>query len=243
MRCIAIDDEPIALAIIEEYCNRRGNMQLETYSNPHLGLQRVMEWMPDLVFLDIEMNGVSGIELARSIPKDCCIIFTTAYADYALEGFEVNAIDFLHKPFFYARFEKAVAKAAELTAMRSMMKMSESAERKITLKVEYKNVTVSIDDILYIEAMDNYCKLYRIGKPTIISQISLKSLLAMLPQNLFIRTHRSFAVPVNRIARFTRQQIELTDGTTHIPIGRMYSDDVLRTLSNDLRCRTSYRRE
>lgn len=230
MKCIAIDDEPIALAIISQYCRQYGGMELETYSNPRLGMQRVMEQRPELVFLDIEMNGVSGIDLARGLPRECCLIFTTAYADYALEGFDVDATDFLHKPFFYSRFERAVQRAELWLRMHRMMMLAESSERQITLKVEYKNVTVSIDDILYIEAMDNYIKLYRADKPTVVSQISLKNVIAMLPANEFIRTHRSFAVPVRRVARFTRHQIELTDGNTRLPIGRMYADEVAAVL-------------
>lgn len=230
MNCIAIDDEPIALAILKKYCEQHGDMELETYSNPRLGMQRVMETRPDLVFLDIEMNGVSGIDLARNLPRDSCLIFTTAYADYALEGFEADAIDFLHKPFFYTRFERAVQKAETWIKMHRMIALAESTDRQITLKVEYKNVTVSIDDILYIESMDNYIKIYRTDKPVIMSQISMKNILTMLPEREFIRVHRSFAVPTSRVARFTRQQIELTDGTTRIPIGRMYADEVVSLL-------------
>ena len=101
IRCIAIDDEPIALSIVRQYCERRGGIVLETFSSPRLGMQRVQEWRPDIVFLDIEMNGVSGLDLARELPSACCLIFTTAYAHYALDGFETNAVDFLHKPYFY----------------------------------------------------------------------------------------------------------------------------------------------
>lgn len=108
MKVIAIDDEPIALNIIERYCERRGDIVLETYSKPRMGMQRIHEWLPDIVLLDIEMNGTSGIELARQLPSSCCLIFTTAYAHYALDGFEVNAVDFLHKPYFYERFDRAM---------------------------------------------------------------------------------------------------------------------------------------
>lgn len=91
IRCIAIDDEPIALSIVRQYCERRGGIELETYSSPRAGMARVKEWRPDVVFLDIEMNGTSGIELARELPPACCLVFTTAYAHYALDGFEVDA--------------------------------------------------------------------------------------------------------------------------------------------------------
>lgn len=110
IKCIAIDDEPIALSIIRRYCEQRGNVALETYTSPRQGMLRIREWKPDVVFLDIEMNDVSGMELARRLPACCCLIFTTAYAQYALEGFEVNAVDFLHKLYFYDRFERAMQK-------------------------------------------------------------------------------------------------------------------------------------
>lgn len=148
MKVIAIDDEPIALNIIEQYCKRRGGIVLETYSKPRMGMQRIREWLPDIVLLDIEMNGTSGIELARQLPSSCCLIFTTAYAHYALDGFEVNAVDFLHKPYFYERFDRAIQKAEHWLRMNDLLRTSESATRQFILKSEYKNVTVSIDMIL-----------------------------------------------------------------------------------------------
>lgn len=225
MKCIAIDDEPIALAILSQYCERRGGIELETYSNPRLGMQRIKESRPELVFMDIEMGSTSGVALARELPKECGLIFTTAYAHYAIDGFEVNAIDFLHKPFFYDRFGRAMQKAEERLRMNRMLSLSQNPERQITLKVQYKNMAVSTDDILYIEAMDNYIKVYRINKPVIVSQINLKNLMPLLPEREFIRIHRSYVAAVNKIAKFTKQQIVLTDSTT-LPIGRMYAEEV-----------------
>ena len=125
---------------------------LETYSKPRVGMQRVREWLPDVVLLDIEMNGTSGIELARQLPPSCCLIFTTAFAHYALDGFEVNAVDFLHKPYFYERFDRAMQKAGEWLRMHDLLRTSESPARQLILKSEYKNVTVSVNTILYIES-------------------------------------------------------------------------------------------
>lgn len=121
IKCIAIDDEPIALSIISRYCEQHGGIELETYSSPRIGMQRIRNWLPDVVFLDIEMNGTSGIELARQLPQSCCLIFTTAYAHYALEGFEVNAVDFLHKPFFYERFNRAMQRAEQWLRMHDLL--------------------------------------------------------------------------------------------------------------------------
>ena len=171
IRCIAIDDEPVALSIIRNYCERHDGIILETYSSPRLGMQRISEWKPDLVLLDIEMNGTSGIELARQLPSSCCLIFTTAYAHYALDGFEVNAVDFLHKPYFYERFERAMQKAEQWLRMNDLLRASESPDRQLLLKSEYKNVTVSVDAILYIESMDNYIKVHLADGTSVLSKI------------------------------------------------------------------------
>ena len=109
--CIAIDDEPLALLVITQFCERFGGLELTTFSEPLVGLEEIRRRKPDLVFLDIEMNSISGLDIARDLPKECCFIFTTAHAQYALNGFELDAVDFLHKPFAYERFEKAVEKA------------------------------------------------------------------------------------------------------------------------------------
>ncbi len=111
LKCIAIDDEPMALLIIEQFCRRKGGIELSVFSEPQIGLNEIRRLQPDLVFLDIQMNSINGLEIADSLPEKCCFIFTTAYAQYALEGFNLDAVDFLHKPFSYERFEVAVEKA------------------------------------------------------------------------------------------------------------------------------------
>ena len=222
MNCIAIDDEPIALGIIKKYCERMGDMSLETFTNPHLGLRRIIEEKPDIVFLDIEMNGMSGMELARQLPDSVCLIFTTAYADYALESYEVNAVDFLHKPFFYQRFVKAVDKARQWIKMRKVTTVAHRPERLITLKVEYKNVQVSVDNIVYIESMDNYVKLHLLDNSTLVSQISLKKMEELLPDKEFVRVHRSYLVAVTKIERYNKQSIKLMGIDEEIPVGRNY---------------------
>lgn len=230
MKCIAIDDEPIALSIISRYCERRGGMELETYSSPRLGMQRIREWMPDIVFLDIEMNGTSGIELARRLPPSCCLIFTTAYAHYALDGFEVNAVDFLHKPYFYERFNRAVQKAEQWLRMHDLLQVSESATRRLILKSEYKNVTISVDTILYIESIDNYIKVHLVEGASVLSKISLRAVEEQLPQGEFIRIHRSYIVPRCRIAGFSRSEVTLGKNGKTLPVGKKYLDGIMSLL-------------
>lgn len=230
LKCIAIDDEPVALSIVSSYCERRGGVTLETYSSPRIGMERIREWQPDIVLLDIEMNGTSGIELARRLPPSCCLIFTTAYAHYALDGFEVNAVDFLHKPYFYDRFCRAMQKAEQWLRMHDLLRASESAARQIVLKSEYKNVSIPIDTILYIESVDNYVKVHLADGSSVFSKIPLHGMEEQLPPGEFVRIHRSFVVARNRIARFTRSEVTLTQTGKRLPVGKKYAEEAMAVL-------------
>ena len=150
MRCIAIDDEPIALNIISEFARRMGNISVETFTNPLKALEEIRRSKPDIVFIDIEMKGMNGLELARIISSDVMFIFTTAYAQFALDGFELNAIDFLHKPFSFNRFEVAVSKAIRQKDLQERARHAE--EDFFIVKSEYKNIKISYADISFIEA-------------------------------------------------------------------------------------------
>ncbi len=221
IKCVAIDDEPIALSIIQEYCKRFGDIELQCFTSPIEGMASIKDSCPDIVFLDIEMNSHNGVELAKELPKDICIIFTTAYSRYALDGFNVDAVDFMHKPVFYHRFEQAMKKALVwVNAKNGQIKRRDT----ITLKVEYKTVVVDVDDISYVEAMDNYIKAYRSGLPTVVSQITMKEIEAMLPDDRFIRVHRSFIVSLYAIEKFSNRQIFPQNYDRHIPVGRTYTE-------------------
>lgn len=233
LKCIAIDDEPVALSIIRQYCERHGGITLETYSSPLPGMQRVREWCPDIVFLDIEMNGTSGLSLARQLPSSVCLIFTTAYARYALDGYEADAVDFLHKPYFYSRFARAMQKAIEWLHMHDLLRQSEAAARQLTLKSDYKNVALPLGSILYIESYDNYVKVHLADATSLLSKIPLRGIEEQLPQGEFIRIHRSFIVAKSRIAQFSRTEVTLAKTGKKLPVGRKYADEVGRLLARD----------
>ncbi len=221
INCVAIDDEPIALSILEEYCSRIGDVVLKSFSSPVAGMEYIQQNRPDIVFLDIEMNSHNGVALARTLPAGTCLVFTTAYAQYAIDGFEVDAIDFLQKPIFFSRFERALDKARRLIESKK-----ELAERRdtITLKSEHKNVIVVLDDVMFIEAMDNYVKVFRRGLPMVISQITMKEMEDLLPRDRFMRVHRSYIIALDAIDRFSNRQIYLSGHKTSIPVGRKYSE-------------------
>ncbi|MDE5633728.1 MAG: LytTR family DNA-binding domain-containing protein [Muribaculaceae bacterium] len=221
IKCIAIDDEPIALSIIEEYCRRFGGIELHSFTSPVAGMAAVDSIRPDIVFLDIEMNSHNGLELARSLPDGICRIFTTAFSQYALDGFEADAVDFLHKPIFYPRFERAIEKAMKWIG-RQPVESSSMPKDILTLKVEHKNVVLDTGEIIYIEAMDNYVKVFRRNRPMVMSQITMKEMETLLPHGRFIRVHRSFIVALGAIDRFSNRQIFIHGLDRHIPVGRKY---------------------
>lgn len=226
--CIAIDDEPLALTVISSFCKRKGNLELTTFSEPQIGIEAIMEKKPDIVFLDIEMNSISGLDIARKLPKECVLIFTTAHARFALEGFNLDAADFLHKPFAYERFETAIDKA-----LRRIESMSQQAKQEsIIVKQEYSNIIIPTDDILYIEAMENYAKIYRIKEPYILSRTSMKAIMSTLPDNLFIRVHKSYIVSLKNISSYSHNQITLGEKDIKIPVGRTYIDDFTKAVNS-----------
>ena len=230
--CIAIDDEPLALLVISRFCERKGGINLSTFNEPRIGLQEILRRKPDLVFLDIEMNSISGLDLAKSLPEGCCLIFTTAHAQYALDGFDLDAVDFLHKPFAYDRFERAVDKAIRYIEGRDSDSSKDDIPNNIVVKQEYNSISIPIDDIMYIEALGNYIKIFRVNGNNVLSHINMKTLQEMLPPNAFIRAHRSYMIPVNKIERFSKREIWLRGMKRPIPIGRYYAQDVYNSLVN-----------
>ncbi len=222
MKCVAIDDEPMALEVIKSFCQRMEGVELDTFTNPLVGIEHVKRTHPDLLFLDVKMGEVNGVSLAKEIPQGTFLVFTTAYAQYAVDGFDLNAVDFLHKPFSFSRFEKAVNKVQQTIKLVNYSATPPLEGQDITVKVEYKNVTVQLGSILYIQAMDNYVKIYTVDSRPVITQMSMKSLEAMLPENEFVRVHKSYIVPRHRIESYSRTQLTLTGGT-EIPVGRAYA--------------------
>ncbi len=221
IRCVAIDDEPLALDVIQKFCQRIGQVELKTSTDPQEGLEIIRQFHPDIVFLDIEMEGTNGLDLAAQLPKECCFIFTTAYLRYALNGFDLDAVDYLHKPFAFSRFQTAFSKAMRRIGREAM----KSTTQSIVVKQEYKNITIPLDDILYVEAVESYSKIYRATEKSVLSRILLKNLCTMLPQESFLRIHRSFIVSKSKIKSFNKQEITLCNGKT-LPVGRQYVEQL-----------------
>jgi DNA-binding LytR/AlgR family response regulator len=222
IRCIAIDDSPLALDLLADYARRSGVLSLEyRCTQARDAIQKLKENRFDLVFLDIQMPDVNGLELARAIDKHTKIIFTTAYPDHAVEGFNLDAVDYLLKPFSFARFMQAVDKA--VTRMRSEQAVAQPLRKEdepcIYLRSGYDTVKVLIGDIEYIEALKDYIQVFT-SRGKVLSLMSMKEILALLPQDEFIRVHRSFIVPVSRINRISSKKIRVKD--KEIPVGDVF---------------------
>ena len=144
-RCVAIDDEPLALDIIKQFCHRIGGIELTTFTNPSEGLEYIGANNPDIVFLDIEMEDINGLYIAARLPEDTCFIFTTAYLHYALDGYDLDAVDYLHKPFSFTRFQSAFNKALRRLGRKQMR----SGGQSIVVKQDYNNINIPVDDIIY----------------------------------------------------------------------------------------------
>lgn len=227
IKCVAIDDEPLALEVIRKFCERIGGIDVQTFSDPAAGLDVIKREKPSIAFLDIEMENISGLTIASQLPPETCFIFTTAYLNYAMDGFELDAVDYLHKPFAFSRFQTAFSKAVRRIEGASRPRED---NRSLMVKQEYNTVNVPLRSILYIEAMEGYVKIFREDGICTVSRIILKNVGSQLPEEDFLRIHRSFIVSKSKIKSFNRQSVTLSSGVT-LPIGRQYVNDMMRMLN------------
>jgi len=225
LKTIAIDDEPLALRLVSDYVSKTPFLELAgSFDNPLDAIDFLSTQSVDLIFVDIQMPDLTGIEFARSLENAPKIIFTTAYEKYALEGFKLNAIDYLLKPFSYEEFLKAAQKARKQSELEaSTVPLIEANSQFLFLKSEYKIRRINFNDILYIEGLKDYIKVYTTGedKP-VLSLNSMKSLEEKLPEDQFMRVHRSFIVNLNKISIIERSRIIF--GKTYIPVSDQYKD-------------------
>ncbi len=225
LKTIAIDDEPLALKLVSDYIGKIPFLELAgAFDNPLDAIDFLSNQEADLIFVDIQMPDLSGIEFTRSLEGDHKIIFTTAYEKYALEGFKLNALDYLLKPFSYEEFLRAAMKAHKMAELQAnALPTIEANNQFLFLKSEYKIRRINFDDILYIEGLKDYIKVYTSGeaKP-VLSLNSIKSLEQKLPEEKFMRVHRSYIVNLNKIETIERSRIIF--GKVYIPVSDQYKD-------------------
>jgi DNA-binding LytR/AlgR family response regulator len=226
--CIALDDEPLALSILEEFCKKIPFLQLQkTFTDATEAAKFLRKQPVDLIFLDIQMPDILGTEFYRQHAPDKMVIFTTAFSEYAVEGFELSAIDYLLKPIEFKRFEQAAIKAKDYF---NYLHQSDKKEHQcLYVRSEYSLVKIAFSEIVFIETLDDYLKIHLQDKKTVLTKMNLKSIMSKLNPNEFIRVHRSYIIPLNRIQSVRGKLISL--GTIDIPIGIKYEDDFFKVYS------------
>lgn len=222
IKALAIDDEPLALNVIEAFCAQLDYIDLQkTFTKPNEALKHLNKYPVDLLFLDIHMPSLTGIDFYKNIQQNTLVIFCTAHGQYAVEGFNLNALDYLLKPFTFERFKQATDKARDYFATNSSQKT-----QHIFVRADYSLQKIMLDDIVYIEALDDYLKIYINQQKTIVARMTMKAMLEKLPSSDFMRVHRSFIVPIKKVENLRNKTLQL--GDKKIPVGNSFEDEVLK---------------
>lgn len=230
IKCILVDDEPIALLQLQKYVDRVPFLQcVKACSSATEAMEVLSAEEVDAMFVDINMPDVNGLQLVRSLVKSPMVVFTTAYSEYAIDGFKLDAIDYLLKPFSFEQFMKAANKVNEIFTLRHKAAQGYSEDGTLCdnclyVKSDYRMLRIPVSQIKYVESMSEYVRIFVEGqnKP-IISLMSMKKIEDSLPSSVFMRVHRSYLVNLNKIVEISRMRI-VYDGDVYVPIGDMYKE-------------------
>ncbi len=238
LRCIAIDDEPLAIRQIKNYIERNENLSLaSTFSNAIDAQEWLSSNSVDLIFVDINMPELSGVDFVRSLENGPMVIFTTAYSEYAVEGFRLEAIDYLLKPFSYGDFEHAVKRAASLFELMQLKENKTITEQSvdeeeddttsnrefISIRADHKTSLIRLSNIVYIESEGEYVRMYLSDDTKIVTLFRLKNMENTLPSSNFMRVHRSYIVNLDYITGYTKGRVFLSNNE-YVPIGENYKE-------------------
>jgi two-component system LytT family response regulator len=221
--CVIIDDEPLALKVLESYIYQIPFLKLtEKFTNPVKAFNFLAENQIDLLFIDIQMPDLSGFDIVSKLKDKPVLIFTTAHSEYAMEGFKADAVDYLLKPIDFPDFLNAAMKAKDwINAKKDKITNMQSNKDFLFLKSEYKIIRINFNEIEYIQGMSEYVKIHLTNSKPIMSLLSLKSLEARLPEDKFMRVHKSYIVNLHKINVIERNEILYNDGTI-IPVSHQY---------------------
>jgi DNA-binding LytR/AlgR family response regulator len=228
INAIAIDDEPLALTVIKSLCDKSEFITLQkVFTQPGEALKHLRKFPTDLIFCDIQMPAMTGINLVKSLPQNTMVIFTTAYSEYAVVSYELNAIDYLLKPINQKRFTQAITKAREYFDY--IHKKDDSTGKNIFIRADFSLVKIPVADILYIEGLADYIKIHIHNRKTIIARMSMKDMMEKLQSTDFIRVHRSYILPFSKIEAVRGNTIYI--GDQEFPIGKTYTEEFQKTLN------------
>ncbi len=228
-KCLLVDDEPLAIEVLQKHIETVEQLEVVGQCNNAFKAMEFLQKNPvDLMFLDIHMPKLSGTSFVRTLQSPPKVIFTTAYKEYAIDAFELDAVDYLLKPISLERFLRAVNKLTQTTFTHpeEMAAVPEISGGFIYFRADRKMIKLFYDEILYIESVKDYIKIFREGNMPLLVKQSITATEEMLPPHLFIRVHRSFIVSVSKISAFTSNDVEIQK--TEIPIGRMYKPSLLK---------------
>lgn len=237
IKCIAIDDEPLALKQLENYIKKTPFLQLSAACHSAAAASEILKnESVDVIFTDINMPDVSGLDFVKSLSNPPLVVFSTAYAEYAVEGFKIDAIDFLLKPYGYDDFMKAAMKVRQYLEWKNSSANAETVQNEerdfMFIRADNKSVKVFYDNILYIEAMSEYIRIhFKNGDKSLMTFMSVKLMAESLPAAKFRRIHRSYIVALDSIKSLQRSELELADGTI-LPVSASYKDDIQNYLEN-----------
>lgn len=223
--CIALDDEPLALDLLQNFASKIPSIGLQkTFTDPEAAAKHLRKFPVDLLFLDIQMPDISGIDFYKSLAQNVMVIFTTAHSEYAVEGFNLSAVDYLLKPYEFSRFEQAVQRAQEYYNF--IHQKSSENNNFIYVRADYSLIKIDCNEIEYIEGLDDYIKIFLTGKKPVLTLMSLKGILEKLPAKNFARVHRSFIVPFAKISHIRNKKIQLT--SAEVPIGASHEEAFMK---------------
>ncbi|MCP9754843.1 DNA-binding response regulator [Lacihabitans sp. CCS-44] len=230
IKCILVDDEPFALDILEDDLLSFEQIEiLAKFSGGEEAIEYLQNHEVDLMFSDIQMPGLLGTQMVRSLENPPLVIFTTAFHQFAVEGFELNAVDYLMKPIRKERLAEALKKVENLLGLKQKAQ-TEPSNNYIILNVEYKKVKLLFDEILYVEGLKDYVKIYLENRVhPLLTRSNLKGMENKLPEEFFLRIHNSFMVNKSKITGFNQSKLDV--GKTELPIGKTYVDKIMEVLS------------
>lgn len=229
INAIAIDDEPLALTVIQSLCSKNENIHLQkTFTQPNEALKHLRKFPADLIFCDIQMPAMTGINLVKSLQQNTMVIFTTAFSEYAVTSYELNAVDYLLKPINQKRFNQAITKAQDF--FNYINKKEQSADATIFVRSDFSLVKIPLADILYIEGLADYLKIHIKDRKPVMARMPMKDMMEKLPSADFIRVHRSFILPFSKIEAV--RGITVFIGDMEFPIGRTYTDEFFNRYSS-----------
>jgi len=229
INAIAIDDEPLALTVIKSLCDKSENINLQkTFTQPNEALKYLRKFPADLIFCDIQMPAMTGINLVKALQQNTMVIFTTAFSEYAAVSYELNAIDYLLKPINQKRFTQAVNKALEY--FEYINRKEQGAGKNIFVRADFSLVKIPLADVLYIEGLADYLKIHIKDRKTIVARMPMKDMMEKLQSTDFIRVHRSFILPFSKIEAVRGTTIFI--GDKEFPIGRTYVDEFFNRYSS-----------